>query len=147
MAHPTLVSIAVTPANPTVVLNATQQFTATGAWSDSTHTDLTATDVWASSNTNYATISAAGLATALVFGTTAISATDGAIIGTTNLSVVMSPVHDGCATCTHYDSTERLCRAHPPVNIMGPLGHIQMIWPSVDPEDWCGEHLPKSPVD
>ncbi|MGH9744909.1 MAG: InlB B-repeat-containing protein, partial [Candidatus Acidiferrales bacterium] len=53
---PTLKSIAVTPANPTVPINSTQQFTATGTFSDNSTKDITATATWASSNTDAATI-------------------------------------------------------------------------------------------
>src|SRR5450631_2846279 len=46
----TLVSIAVTPPNPSIVLGLVQQFSATGTFSDSTVLDLTASAVWSSSD-------------------------------------------------------------------------------------------------
>ena len=46
----TLVSIAVTPANPRIALGTTQQFIATGAFSDNTTQDLTASAAWSSSS-------------------------------------------------------------------------------------------------
>ncbi|MEO8906174.1 MAG: Ig-like domain-containing protein [Polyangiaceae bacterium] len=88
----TLVSIAVTPAGGGVVVNATRQFTATGTYTDASTQDLTASSAWASDNLAAATISNApgtiGLATTLTGGlSTNISATVGAIVGSTSLSV------------------------------------------------------------
>ena len=51
-----------TPANPSVAKGATQQFTATGTYSDSTTQDLTGQVTWASATTAVATINTAGLA-------------------------------------------------------------------------------------
>src|SRR5439155_747331 len=56
-----LVSIAVTPANPAIPKGTTQQFSATGTYSDASTQDLTSSVTWASSNTAAATISAGGL--------------------------------------------------------------------------------------
>src|SRR5271166_3384218 len=83
----TLVSIAVTPVNPSVAAGGTQQFTATGTYSDSSTQNLTASVTWASSSTATATISGAGLASALKVGSTTISATSGSIVGSTTLTV------------------------------------------------------------
>ena len=47
----TLLSLAVTPTNPTIALGTTQQFTATGTYSDGTTIDLTALADWISSDT------------------------------------------------------------------------------------------------
>jgi uncharacterized protein YjdB len=85
-----LQSITVTPASPSVAAGLTQQFTATGNYSDNTHQDLTSTVTWSSSNTSYATIDATGLATGLTAGIThsvTITATDGAISNTATLSI------------------------------------------------------------
>src|SRR5690606_6449709 len=58
-----LVSIAVTPANPNVALGNTQQFTATGTYTDASSTDLTASVTWSRTNgTGSASIDADGLA-------------------------------------------------------------------------------------
>jgi len=79
----TLTSIAVTPASPAhLKVGATQQFTATGTFSDGTTSDITATVTWNSGTTATATISAAGLATGVAAGTTAITATQGAVTST-----------------------------------------------------------------
>ncbi|MGH9711792.1 MAG: InlB B-repeat-containing protein [Candidatus Acidiferrales bacterium] len=92
----TLVSIAVTPTNPTVVVGQTQQFTATGTFSDNSTQNLTASVVWASSNTDAASITAGGLATGLTGGdTSTISATfqqgDTNVTGSTLLTVTTVP--------------------------------------------------------
>jgi hypothetical protein len=95
---PTLSSIAVTPPNPTVATGATQQFTATGTYSDGSTQNITGQVTWASSNGAVATMNAAGLATAVAAGTTNISATQGSASGSTTLtatprlaSVVVTP--------------------------------------------------------
>ncbi len=90
----TLKSIAVTPANPTEPISSSVQFTATGTFSDNSTKDITATVTWASSNTEAATINAAGLVT--VGGTagltTTISATLNEVTGSTLLTVSSSPI-------------------------------------------------------
>ena len=70
-----LVSIAVTPANPTIAKGTTDQFTATGTYTDSSTQDLTSQVTWASATTSVATITSGGLATGLSTGTSSISAT------------------------------------------------------------------------
>jgi len=86
----TLVSIAVTPANPSITKGATQQFTATGTFSDST-TQVLSNAVWASGTGTVATISNTGLATAAGAGSSTISATVGSISGSTLLTVTTAP--------------------------------------------------------
>ena len=83
---PVLQSITIAPSNPTVTAGATQQFTATGHFSDRTTQDLTATVTWTSSTPANATISATGLAAAIHAGTSTISATSGAVSGSTLLT-------------------------------------------------------------
>ncbi len=82
-----LESIAVTPANPSIVNGSTQQFTATGTFSDNSTQNLTNTATWASATHSVATINAAGLATAVGVGTSTISATVGSVSGSTVLTV------------------------------------------------------------
>ncbi len=84
---PTLVSIAVTPANPSIAAGTQQQFTATGTYSDGSKQNLTASATWTSSATSIATINSAGLATAVAVGSTTIQATSGSINGSTGLTV------------------------------------------------------------
>jgi uncharacterized protein YjdB len=91
--NPVLVSIAVTPAAPTIAATFTQQFTATGTYSDGSTANIT-TDAlltWTSATTTVATISNAagtkGVATAVAAGTSVITATVGTISGNTTLTV------------------------------------------------------------
>jgi hypothetical protein len=89
---PALVSIAVTPANPSITIGATQQFTATGTYSDSSTQPLTSSVTWSSTSTSVATITSGGLATGLATGSTTIQATLGSISGSTGLTVTASLV-------------------------------------------------------
>lgn len=86
-----LVSIAVTPANPSVPVGTPQQFTATGTYSDGSHQNLTETADWSSSATGIASISNAagtrGRADSHSVGTTTITATSGAVSGSTTMTV------------------------------------------------------------
>src|SRR6202167_318888 len=84
---PTLVSIAVTPANPSIAKGKTEQFTATGTFSDSSTQNLTSTATWSSVTTTVATITAGGLATGVATGTSTIKAVSGGITGSTILTV------------------------------------------------------------
>jgi len=97
---PVLTSIAVTPANPSILVGGTQQFTATGTFSDNSTQNLTNAVMWSASdatNSNVASISNTapnqGLATGNSPGTATITATDPAtnINGTTTLTVVAVP--------------------------------------------------------
>ena len=83
----TLVSIAVTPANPSIAQGATQQFTATGTYSDGGTLNITGSVTWSSANTAVATINGTGLATGVAQGTATIQATSGSISGSTTLTV------------------------------------------------------------
>src|SRR5580693_3574832 len=88
---PSLVSIAVTPVAPSVAAGHTEQFTATGTYSNGTKQNLTSTATWTSSATTIATVSSGGLATSVSPGSTMITATSGTITGSTSLAVT-SPV-------------------------------------------------------
>ena len=87
----TLVSIEVSPAAPSIANGQTQQFTATGLYTDNSTEDLTAQAIWASSDIAVATISNAagsnGLATAVALGTPTVYATSGGVTGETTLTV------------------------------------------------------------
>lgn len=88
----TLVSIAVTPANPSLTKGTIQQFTATGNYSDSSIQNLTASTIWSSDNPSVASISNTGTATATSTGTTTIAAKAENISGRTTLTVVADNV-------------------------------------------------------
>jgi uncharacterized protein YjdB len=88
---PTLSSIAVTPANPTLNAGATQQFTATATYSDGSTKDVTSTVTWTSSAAAVATISPSGLATAVAQGSATITAALNGSSGSTTLTVPTAP--------------------------------------------------------
>ena len=83
----TLNSITVAPSDPSISLGGTQQFTATGNFSDGTTEDLTAQVTWTSSDVSVATISAGGLASTAGKGSTTITAKLNGISGTASLTV------------------------------------------------------------
>ena len=86
-----LVSIQITPENPSLPKGTTRQLTATGIYSDHSTQDLTKQVTWCASDPSVASVSNAdgsdGLATALAVGTTTVSAALGAVSGTTALEV------------------------------------------------------------
>ncbi len=86
-----LLTIEVTPADPSIALGTTQAFTATGTFTDGSTQNLTDQVTWSSSNTAVATISNAigskGVATGASEGMTTITATQGDVSGSTTLTV------------------------------------------------------------
>ena len=84
--EPEFLWIAVTPEDASVAAGLTQQFTATGTYSDASSTDITNLASWASSDPMTATIDAAGLAAAVAEGSTTITATLGTISDSTTLT-------------------------------------------------------------
>ncbi len=87
-----LVSLAITPANPTIAVGSGQQLTATGTFSDSSQQDLTASVTWSSSNVSVALIGTgssglAGFAMGATTGTATITATLGSTQATTLVTV------------------------------------------------------------
>jgi Concanavalin A-like lectin/glucanases superfamily/Bacterial Ig-like domain (group 2)/Abnormal spindle-like microcephaly-assoc'd, ASPM-SPD-2-Hydin len=87
-----LVSITVGPANPSIALGTTQQFTATGTFTDGTQQNLTLSATWSSTNTAVATVSPAGLGTSTTVGTASITASLGTVSGSTLLTVTQAAV-------------------------------------------------------
>jgi len=83
----TLKAIVVTPPVPTVGINGTIQFTATGVFTDNTTQDVTSQVTWISSASSVAVISSTGLASALSNGTSIITASDQGVSGTATLTV------------------------------------------------------------
>jgi hypothetical protein len=85
--QPSLVSIAVTPANPTIPLGTSQQFIATGTYTDGSAQDLTASATWSSSVPAVANAGVGGSATSFSQGATIISAVSATITGSATLTV------------------------------------------------------------
>src|SRR5207249_1076353 len=92
--------IDVTPSNPSIAKGTTQQFTATGTYTDSTTQNMTTQATWASANTTVATISntsgSQGLANGPLQGTTFVSATLASVAGST-LPTATRPSPDSIA--------------------------------------------------
>lgn len=96
-------SIAVTPASPSVVLGRSMQMTATGTYADGSTQDLTATVTWTSSDENAAVIDATGYVQVPSFATVGATATITAtwtdpvsgttVAGTTTLTVTKAGGH------------------------------------------------------
>ena len=89
----TLTSISVAPTSASIAKGLTQQFTATGHFSDGTTQDLTASATWSSSLTTVATIGVnTGLATGVAAGSTNITATQNSVTSNTAVLTVTNPV-------------------------------------------------------
>src|SRR6202795_1407425 len=87
-----LVSISVTPAGSTVPLATSQQFVANGSFDDSTQQNISETTNWTSSSPTIALVSSIGVVTGAGLGSTTITASSGAVNGTTSATVDASSV-------------------------------------------------------
>jgi Fe-S cluster assembly iron-binding protein IscA len=91
-----LTSITVTAPSPSVVAGSTDQFNATGHYSDGSTQDLTSTATWNSTNTAVATISntvgAQGLATGVAIGSTKITASTNGVTSSPVFSLTVTAV-------------------------------------------------------
>ena len=85
--QPVLQSILVTPASTTLSVGQTQQFTATGLYSDNSSRNLTNSVSWVSSNTSEVRMSSSGLATSDAVGSVTISALQANIVGNASLTI------------------------------------------------------------
>jgi trimeric autotransporter adhesin len=83
----TLSSISVTPADASIPVGISRQFTATGAYSDGSSFDITALVTWSSSSPALAAMSSTGMVTGIARGAVTITATSGAVTGSTILTV------------------------------------------------------------
>ncbi|MBV6324114.1 ice-binding family protein [Duganella violaceipulchra] len=83
----TLTSIAVTPANPTVLIGGQQQFVATATYSDNSTALVTGSAAWSATTPAIGTITTVGMATGVTVGTTTVTATVGAKSGSAALTV------------------------------------------------------------
>jgi len=87
-----LLSIDVTPANPTILKKGSQQFTATANYDDGSTLNVTSLSSWASSDIAAATINSTGLATGTGGGQCIINALFSGISGSTSLTVADVPL-------------------------------------------------------
>ena len=87
----TLYSITISPASVNLMAGATQQFVATGNYTDGSTTDVSSSATWASSNSAIATITSSGFAICGAVGTTRITASlDGITSASAGLTVLAS---------------------------------------------------------
>ena len=93
---PTLLSIALVPSTWSPNVGATQNFTATGTYSDNTTADVTLSATWSSTNGTAASVSNAagqkGQATALTTGAGQVQATLSGVTGSATFTVSASPL-------------------------------------------------------
>ena len=82
-----ITAIQITPSLKSVAKGLTQQYVATGIYSDSTTVDITDSVSWVSSDTSIATVGKAGLATTSSIGSTTISATLSGVTNQVTLTV------------------------------------------------------------
>jgi hypothetical protein len=85
-ATPTLQSVSVTPQSASVVAGRTQQYSATGSYSDGS-TGVVSTVAWTTSDSTVATINSSGLLTAIKHGSVTVSAMSGATTGSTSVTI------------------------------------------------------------
>jgi uncharacterized protein YjdB len=83
----TLVSVAVTPANPSFALGTTQALVATGTYSDGSTLVLTTSASWVTTDATIATVTNQGIASSVALGSTTVTATSGTISGSTTLTI------------------------------------------------------------
>lgn len=85
-----LVTLTLSPQAPTAYVSETVAFTLTGTYTDGATQDLTATAAWSSSDPDVATV-AAGAATVSAAGATLITATSGSLSAKTTLTALAPP--------------------------------------------------------
>jgi uncharacterized protein YjdB len=86
----TMTAIAVTPATASMAVGESQQFTATGTYSDGSTANVTASVTWTSSSPPIATITTAGMATAVAAGSSTMTASLSGISGAATLTVTVA---------------------------------------------------------
>ena len=86
----TLKSIALTPAAPSLYVDAKQQLTATGSYSDGSTSDITQTVDWSSNNPVIASVSNQGLVTGVSKGSVTVSAQLGSVKGKVTVKVLLT---------------------------------------------------------
>jgi uncharacterized protein (TIGR03437 family) len=83
----TIASVKIAPADLTVAVSGTQQFSAIGVFDDGSSLDVTGQASWTSSTPGVATVTAAGKAIGVAPGTTTITSSLGPASGVANLTV------------------------------------------------------------
>jgi len=89
---PTLTTVTVGPATPSIEQGSTLQMTATGTYDDGSTKTLTANVQWSSADASLASVNSSGLVTGNVFGATTITATSGTISGSTSVTITLANI-------------------------------------------------------
>jgi len=87
-----LVSLAVTPATPTVPLASSEPLVATGTFDDGTTQNISGTVLWATSDATVAGASATGVVTGAGLGSATVTASSGGVSDTASITVDASSV-------------------------------------------------------
>ena len=109
----TLVSISVTPATASIPVGLTQQYIATGRYSDHSTQNITTMVAWTTSNASVATVDSAGLATGLSVG------------GSITVTATLSPGTPGTAQLTVTSAVLESIAVTPSMNVNLPVGLTQ----------------------
>ena len=88
----TLTSVSITPSNTSIAVNANEQLTATGNYSDGSTANLSSSVTWTSSNQAIAKVSETGIATGVGAGNTTIMASMSGVTGSTGVTVTAATV-------------------------------------------------------
>ena len=96
----TLTALTVTPATASIAAGATQQFIATGTFSDGSTQNLSSIVSWSSTSTGTATINASGLASGIALGTSTISAQSNGITSAVQGSAALTVTAGGPSQAT-----------------------------------------------
>jgi hypothetical protein len=129
---PTLKSIAVTPASPSIVKGTTQQFTATGTYSDGSTKNLTTSVTWASGTATVATIGSGGLATGVGVGTSNITASLSGVISPADVLTVKAslgpPTVISLSPSSGSGSTQSFTAVYSDPNGAGDLASVRILF-------------------
>jgi hypothetical protein len=120
---PVLVSIAVTPANPSILQGGTEQFAAIGTYNNNSTKNLTSSVTWSSLAPNVATIATTGLASGVAPGQATIQAASGSVTGSTTLTVTQAFFSTGSLNEARYYDTATLL-TNSLVLVTGGLGPV-----------------------
>src|SRR5208282_6916520 len=90
--QPALLSITVSPNSSSLPVGESEQFTATGNFTDGTTQNLTQSATWTSSEPTVASVSSSGWVATNAVGTDMISATAGSVVGSASLTVTSAVV-------------------------------------------------------
>jgi hypothetical protein len=103
-APPTLTSVSVAPPSASILVGATQQFTATANYSDGSTVNVSSTASWTDAPTSVATTNWSGLATGVTAGSTMVAASLTGISGNASLTVAATVSGVANVVMWHHDA-------------------------------------------